>query len=95
MDFLHADFWGKPTDVAIVTLDNQANVMLLDDTNFSAYKEGRSFKYHGGWSCQSPVRLNPPRSGHWHVVIDLGSSVGRISASIRFVRSVEQGLLFQ
>jgi hypothetical protein len=94
MDFLHADFFGKPNDVAIVKLDNQANVMLLDDINFSAYKQGRSFKYYGGWACHSPVRLSPPHSGHWHVIIDLGGSVGSISANVRFVRAVEQGVLF-
>jgi len=94
MDFLHADFWANPSDVAIVTLGNQANVMLLDDINFSAYKEGRLFKYYGGWACQSPVRLSPPHYGHWHVIIDLGVSVGRIRANVRFVRAVEQGVLF-
>jgi hypothetical protein len=94
LDFLHADFWGKPNDVAIVTLDNQANVMLLDDMNFSAYKQGRSFQYHGGWASRSPVRLRPPHYGHWHVIIDLGSGVGRIRANVRFVRTLEQGVLF-
>ena len=94
MDFLHTDFFGKPNDVAIVTLDNQANVMLLDDINFSAYKQGRPFKYYGGWACRSPVRLNPPHYGHWHVIIDLGGNVGRIRANVRFVRAVEQGVLF-
>lgn len=94
MDFLHADFRGKPNDVAIVTLDNQANVMLLDDINFSAYKQGRSFKYYGGWVCRSPVRLSPPHHGYWHLVVDLGGNVGRVRAGIRFVHAVEQGALF-
>lgn len=94
MDFIHAEFWGKENDVAIVTLDNQANVMLLDDINFSAYKQGRSFKYFGGWACRSPVRLKPPHYGHWHVIIDLGGSGGKVSANIRFVSTLEQGVLF-
>ena len=94
LDFIHADFWGKENDVAIVTLDNQANVMLLDDINFSAYKQGSSFKYYGGWACRSPVRLKPPHYGHWHVIIDLGGSGGKVCANIRFVRTLEQGVLF-
>ena len=94
MNFLHADFCGKPNDVAIVTLDSQANVMLLDDINFLAYKKGRSFKYYGGWTCRSSARLNPPHYGHWHVIIDLGGNVGRIRANVRFVRAIEQGVLF-
>jgi hypothetical protein len=94
MDFLHTDFSGGPKDVVIVNLDNQANVMLLDDTNFSAYKQGNSFKYYGGWACGSPVRLSPPHYGHWHVVVDLGGNVGKVRAGVHFVRAVEQGVLF-
>lgn len=94
MDFLHADFWGNPKDTAMVTLDCQANVMLLDDTNFASYKQGRSFNYFGGWTTCSRVKLHPPHYGHWHVVIDLGGSVGRIRASVRIMHSIEQEVLF-
>ena len=86
MDFLHNEFHGGRDDVVLVTLDTQANVMLLDDGNFSAYRNGRSFHYFGGWATNSPVRLTPPHSGHWHVVVDLGGNSGTIRASIRVVR---------
>jgi hypothetical protein len=94
MDFLHTDFSGGPKDVVLVNLDSQANVMLLDDTNFSAYRRGDSFRYCGGWACQSPVRLSPPRYGRWHVVVDLGGNAGRVRAGVRFVRTGDQGVLF-
>jgi len=86
MNFLHNDFHGGHDDVVLVTLDSQANVMLLDDINFSAYRDGRSFNYFGGWATQSPVRLSPPHSSHWHVVVDLGGYSGTVRASIRIVR---------
>jgi hypothetical protein len=88
MDFLHSEFTGGPGDVALVTLDGQANVMLLDDLAFAAYRSGGgSFSYLGGWATRSPVRLAPPRQGHWHVVVDLGGYAGSIRAGIRVVCS--------
>jgi hypothetical protein len=86
MKFLHAEFWMNPEDHVLVSLDAQANVMLLDDTNFESYKKGRSFEYVGGWAIRSPIRLSPPRKGHWNVVIDLGYGAGHVSAKVRLVR---------
>ena len=94
MDFLHTDFMGGTESVAIVTLDGQANVMLLDDDNLSSYRRGTAFNYYGGWATHSPVRLKPPRYGHWHIVVDLGGDVGRVRASVRIVSAVTQGELF-
>ena len=94
MEFIHTDFTGGQNDIAIVTIDTQANVMLLDDSNFSAYQNGGSFSYHGGWATKSPVRLAPPRYGHWHLVIDLGGSFGTVRTSVRFVQTGVQGELF-
>lgn len=85
MNFLHSEFRGSSDKVAVVTLDHQANVMLLDATNFSAYRRGARFKYYGGWNTNSPVKLRPPRQGHWHVVIDLGGNAGTVRAAVRVV----------
>ena len=87
MNFLHTDFQGGPNDVVLVTLDHQANVMLLDDLAFSAYQSGGRFSYHGGWATASLVRLRPPSVGRWHVVVDLGGRSGRVRAGIRVVRT--------
>lgn len=87
MNFLHTDFDGGPNDVVLVTLDHQANVMLLDETAFSSYRSGGRFTYHGGWATKSPVRLRPPSSGHWHVVVDLGGRSGQVRAGIRVVKT--------
>jgi hypothetical protein len=86
MNFIHTDFQGSEGDVAIVTLDAQANVMLLDESNFSAYQNAGTFNYFGGWATKSPVRLVAPRSGHWHIVIDMGGGAGQVRASIQVVQ---------
>ncbi len=85
MDFLHTDFLGGPDHVALVTLDGQANVLLMDDSGFSAYQHGRSFSYYGGWSTRSPVQLSPPHYAHWHLVIDLGGYGGTVRAGVRII----------
>ena len=92
MNLLHTDFWGGANEVVLVTLDGQANVMLLDDGNFSAYRQGRSYRYRGGWATRSPVRLSPSHHGHWHVVVDLGGRAGSIRAGIRIIEGTHATL---
>ena len=69
-----------------VQLDRQANVRLLDDANFLRYERGERHSYYGGLAEKSPVRLSPPRHGHWHVVIDRGGYAGTVQVSVRVVR---------
>lgn len=92
MNFLHTDFQGGPGDTVVVTLDSQANVMLLDEQNFQAYRRGGSFQYVGGLATHSPARLSPPHRGHWHVVVDLGGYGGSVRAGVRVLH--REGALF-
>jgi len=85
MDYLHYEFQAGPGQVVEVSLDHQANVLLLDDTNYQNYRRGDAFRYHGGWVRKSPYRLSPPRFGRWHVVIDLGGAGGSIRTAARLV----------
>lgn len=87
MNFLHAESHLDRGDLAVVRLDKQANVMLMDDINFSAYRSGGSYRYHGGLFKQSPVRLPAPHSGHWNVVVDLGGYAGNVRAGVSFLRN--------
>ncbi len=83
MKFLHYDFDIGPEDTVEVELDGQANVFLLDDSNFSNYKSGRAYNYYGGIAKKSPVFLSPPHQGHWNLIIDLGGYAGSVNASVR------------
>lgn len=82
MKFLHSEFHIGPDDTVRVTLDKQANVRILDDYNFSKYRNGQRHTYYGGLAKRSPVLLSPPHQGHWHVVVDLGGYSGSVRASI-------------
>ena len=87
MDYLHADDYLHAGDAAVVTLDRQANVLLLDNINYSAYRRGDSYHYYGGLAKQSPCRVVAPHTGHWHVVVDLGGYGGNLRAGIAFSKN--------
>lgn len=87
MNFLHKEFDLGLNDVVEVTLDHAANVQLMDETNFQAYRDGRPFRYYGGYVTQSPVQLPAPSAGRWHLVVDLGGQAGTVRASARVLSS--------
>lgn len=66
-----------------VTLQgNQANVRLMDSSNYSCYRNGRKHKYYGGRATRSPIILTVPSSGHWYVTIDLQGLGGSVRSSV-------------
>lgn len=73
----------KRGSTVVVTLDKQANVLLIDNTNYSSYANGRRCQYFGGLMKKSPANIQVPRDGHWYVAIDLGGGSGRIRSSVR------------
>ncbi len=83
MNYLHYDLDLQSGETVEVTLDKQANVRLLDDSNFTRYQRGEKHRYYGGRVTKSPVRLPPPHTGHWHLVVDLGGNAGTVKASVR------------
>lgn len=67
-----------------VTLQgNAANVRLMDSTNYSSYRNGRSHHYYGGLVKRSPIVLTVPNNGHWYITIDMAGLVGSVRSSIR------------
>jgi hypothetical protein len=89
MIHLHQEIEAGPDDLVEVSLDRQANVMLLDPANYELYTRREKFRYHGGLAEYSPMRLVPPHEGKWHVVVDLGGSAGTVQAGIRVLGGLE------
>lgn len=89
LKFIHNDLGQrKRGEIVEVTLSGSAaNVRLLDSSNFSAYKQGRKHRYYGGLVKRSPVKLQIPRSGHWHVAIDMQGLRGQTKASVQVLPS--------
>jgi hypothetical protein len=86
MNFLQYEFDLSAGDVVEVTLDKQANVRLLDRSNFVLFRNGHQHRDHGGYENSSPVRLVAPHGGHWYVVVDLGGNAGTVHASTRVLQ---------
>ena len=55
----------------------------MDQSNFNNYKAGRRHRYHGGLVRKSPFRVRVPRSGSWHVTVDMQGLRGTVRAGIR------------
>ena len=73
-------------DIVEVTLKGSAaNVRLMDESNFNSYRAGHQHRYHGGLARKSPVRLRVPRSGTWHVTVDMQGLRGTVRSSIRVI----------
>jgi len=88
MNFIHMDLGQrKRGELVEITLTSSANVRLLSSSDFSSYKNGRQHRYIGGLARKSPVRLQIPSSGHWHVAVDMQGLRGSTRASVRILPS--------
>ena len=87
MNYLHYEFNLSTDDVVELSFDKQANVRLIDTHNYAQYKNGRHHQFYGGLAKVSPLRLQAPHPGHWHVVVDLGGYAGNVRASARVIRN--------
>lgn len=85
MDYQHYDLgYNESGKIVEVQLQgNEANVCLMDTSNFNNYKSEMRFTHYGGHVKQSPVRLSVPYAGHWHVTVDLGGYSGSVRSSVR------------
>ncbi|MGH7171768.1 MAG: DUF1883 domain-containing protein [Gemmataceae bacterium] len=82
--FLHQEMAVGPDDLIEITLNNPANILLLDPENYEHYRNNRPFLYaKGGYVKHSPFRLYAPSFGNWHLAIDLGGGPGHVRAWVR------------
>lgn len=87
MDFLHNREHLNQGDVVVVDCSHQCNIMLINDSNFSKYKSGQKFSYHGGHYKMFPAKLPAPSSGYWNIVLDLGGGSATVRHSISIIRN--------
>ena len=89
MNFTHYSLGhiGRGSIVEVTLQGNAANVRLMDSLNFNNYKSGRDHQYIGGLATKSPVRLQVPNPGIWHVTVDMMGLRGSVRSSIRLIPS--------
>lgn len=85
MRYLHSDLGQRRAGdrIQFTLRGNSANVRLLDSSNFSNYRHGRSYRGVMARAVRSPAVLQVPRSGHWYAVVDLQGLGGNVDAAIR------------
>lgn len=86
MNYVKYEFNLELGDMVSVSIDHQANVILLDETNYQNYRNRRQFRHYGGWAERSPVNIPAPSTGHWYLVIDLGRQSGTVRHSARVIK---------
>jgi hypothetical protein len=90
MNFIHYDLEYKQRGgvVEITLSGSAANVRLMDSSNFQNYTNGKQHRYYGGLAKQSPVKIQIPNSGHWHVAIDMQGLRGTVRSRVRILPRV-------
>lgn len=85
MKFIHSDLGHRRAgdQVQFTLQGSSANIRLLDSSNFSNYRSGRSYRGVMGRAVRSPTVLQIPRSGRWHAVVDMQGLRGSVRASIQ------------
>jgi hypothetical protein len=89
MDLTHYDLGHLDQGSAVfVTLSGSAaNVRLMDGPNLSSYRSARQYRFVGGLAKSSPVKLQVPHSGTWHVAVDMQGLRGTVRSSVQVVRA--------
>ena len=87
MNFLHYEIEAAVNETIEVSLTSAANVQLMDGDNFALYQSGHPFHYFGGYAKTSPFLLKAPRSGRWHIVVDLGGYAGQVRAGVKVLET--------
>ncbi len=73
MKYLHKQVKAGRNCVVVVNFDQPCKVMLLKDSQYLKYKDGKTYDYRGGFSENSPVKFILPEGATWHVIIERGS----------------------
>ncbi len=87
MGFLHKREYAEAGDVVEVNCTHRCNVLVMGDSDFSAYRSRRSFRYLGGHFDRLPARIVVPHSDNWNIVLDLGGGSANIRSSMRIIKA--------
>jgi uncharacterized protein DUF1883 len=87
MNFIHNREYLNEGDTVRLDCDTQCNFMLTTDSNFSAYRSGRSFRYLGGLFKGFPAFITASHSDSWNITIDLGGGRANIRYNLSVIRA--------
>ncbi len=87
MNFSHYNLGhvNRGSIVEVTLQGSAANVRLMNNSDFNSYRAGRRHHYYGGLAKRSPVRLQVPSSGAWHVAVDMQGLRGTVRSGVRVI----------
>jgi hypothetical protein len=84
--FTHYDLKAQRAGTLIeISLSAVNNIRLMTAANYHRFTERLDFKYVGGVSRKSPVKLTIPENAHWHVVVDMEGHHGLAESTVKVV----------
>jgi hypothetical protein len=85
-NFIHAREHLAAGTTVQVNCDHQCNVLVMDDTNFAAYRRRGRYTYRGGFAKSPPAFVTVPHSGYWNTVVDLAGAAAHVRYDISYIR---------
>ena len=87
MNFSHYNLGhvNRGSIVEVTLQGSAANVRLMNNSDFNSYKAGRRHHYYGGLAKKSPIQLQVPSSGTWHVSVDMQGLRGTVRFGVRVI----------
>ena len=77
---------GHQSTGTVVRVDlegTEANVKLMDSSNYRQYGADKQHRFYGGHYRSSPIMLQVPSAGYWFVTVDYGGYQGHGRASVQ------------
>lgn len=85
MNHLHKYLSLNRNDMLKIHLSSPAHVMLLDDENYTLYKDEKEYDFYGKLAKRSPFAIKAPYAGSWHLVIEQADSRQDLSVNVQII----------
>lgn len=96
MRYLRSTFSAYKGQAVKINFSKPAKVMLMSDSSFEKYRSNSgTITYWGGIkeAGESPVHLEIPNNGKWHVIIELGKFTGEeMNGSVEMLSELPEHL---
>lgn len=73
MRFLFRTFDVKRKEILEVEIDQPTKVKFMTARDLKAYRQGKTYSFHGGTFEESPIRFVVPYDGQWTAVVEKGT----------------------
>ncbi|MBN1798426.1 MAG: DUF1883 domain-containing protein [Spirochaetales bacterium] len=70
MNYLHYKFKADPNNEVKVTLNQKANVFLLDTASYYKYRLGKAYEPTAAYNDVTSIHIKVPHKSNWHLLIE-------------------------